>query len=126
MPLFSVSGTWQMNHDGWVGTLVINPPDQVLNEVDGPCAYHYSPLDGTYTNAGFGQLLVVGTVGGQDRNYRNGQQCPQADHRIDFTVAFPGAPPQPFTGYGFTHDGSRMAGYTWWQGIPFGWYAQKL
>jgi hypothetical protein len=25
----------------------------------------------------------------------------------------------------FTHTGTRMAGVTWWAGIPFGWYAER-
>ena len=30
-------GTWDMVHDDWRGSLVVRPPSQRFNEVDGPC-----------------------------------------------------------------------------------------
>ena len=51
----------------------------------------------------------------------------QSYHGITFTIAFPGGPPQPFKGYIFTQSGpAYLAGFTWWQGLPFGWYAAKI
>jgi hypothetical protein len=124
---YDVAGKWNMDHDGWQGTLLINPSDQLENEIDGGCEYHYYVIDGTYTlSPTFNDLAVSGTLGGRDGNVRSGESCPQADHLLQFTIAFPNAAPQPFTGYVFTHQPQRLAGYTWWQGTPFGWYAEKV
>ena len=125
MALNSVVGTWSMNHDGWTGTLVINPPDQVLNGLDGECTYSTTVLDGRWTSSAGQQLAVRGTLGGHDPQRRTGEKCPASAHRITFTIAFPGPPPQPFEGYLFTHGAPVMAGYTWWQGQPFGWHASR-
>jgi hypothetical protein len=118
-------GTWDMVHDDWHGTLVIYPIDQREVAIDGPCTYTYYVLSGTYTGGDGVAREVRGTVGGQDANKRTSEVCKQSDHLIDFTVAFPNEPPQPFTGYMFTQQRRTMAGDTWWQGIPFGWYAIK-
>jgi hypothetical protein len=119
-------GTWNMVHDDWRGTLVINPSYQRLNGVDGPCTYVSYVFDGSYTGADGTPLLVRGTIGGKDDNQRTNAQCPQSDHLVNFTIDFPGQPPQQFTGYLFTQQKRTLAGETWWQGIPFGWYATKI
>lgn len=126
MPQYPFSGTWNMFHDNWPGALTILPSDQEFREEDPPCVYIYSEFSGSYQPGGGGPALAVtGTQGGKDPNWRGGQ-CTQSDHKISFTIAFPGPPPQPFEGYFFTQGGpARMSGYTWWQGIPFGWFAQK-
>jgi hypothetical protein len=80
----------------------------------------------TLPAGGGAPLAVSGRVGGRDPSVR-GQQCGQSDHGISFTIAFPGAPPQPFQGYFFTQAGpAHLAGFTWWQGLPFGWFADKV
>ncbi len=122
---FDVSGTWQMDHDGWTGTLVVQPPDQDFTEVDGNCTYTYAQFSGTWSGGAGQNLAVSGTVGGQDVNRRTGEACPRSPHRVVFTVAFPGAAGQPFEGYVFTREPTRMAGYTWWEGQPFAWSASK-
>lgn len=126
MHYYPFSGTWAMWHDNWPGTLTIYPPDQELVAEDPPCTYTYMPFSGSYEPGGGGPALAVsGTIGGQDPN-QQGHECPQSDHKIVFTIAFPGAPPQPFQGYIFTQAGpGRLAGYTWWAGLPFGWFAEK-
>jgi hypothetical protein len=115
-----------MVHDDWRGTLFIRPPDQRLNEVDGSCTYTSWVIDGTYTgDDGIGRTMR-GRFGGRDLNKRTNEQCKQSDHKVRFTIAFPNnEPPQPFEGYLYTRRGKTLAGYTWWQGIPFGWSAQK-
>lgn len=120
-----LAGTWKMDHDGWQGTLVINPSDQAFNEVDGLCVYHGFTIDGTWTGSDGAPLGVNGSFGGHDVNHRTGEECPASDHKTVFTIAFPGAPPQTFEGYIFTHETGRMAGLTWWHGIPFAWTATK-
>ncbi len=124
MIINNLIGIWDMVHDDWRGTLVINPPTQILNGVVGPCTFTSHVIDGTYTTSNNPQPLTMrGTLGGQDGNQQTGQPCPQSDHLLEFTIAFPGQPPQRFSGYFFTHQSQGMAGLTWWNDIPFGWYA---
>jgi hypothetical protein len=120
-----IAGTWNMVHDDWRGTLVIRPPDQRHHAVDGPCTYTYYVIDGSYTGDNGIALTVRGTLGGHDANKLTNEQCKQSDHLINFTIAFPNQPPQRFDGYLFTRQRRTMGGYTWWEGIPFAWYAIK-
>src|SRR3954462_13840203 len=113
-----------MDHDGWHGTLVINPTDQGFSAVEGNCTYHGYRIDGKWSS-GPNSYAVRGTLGGKDVQRRAGEACPASEHKVVFTVAFPGLPPQPFEGYIYTHERRRMAGLTWWQGVPFGWSAAK-
>jgi hypothetical protein len=120
-------GSWHMIHDNWVGTLVLTVADHTVTRNVPPCTFTFRRAQGTYTpSAGGPPLAVTGRVGGRDNNVR-GQQCGQSDHGITFTIAFPGGPPQPFKGYIFTQAGpTYLAGFTWWQGLPFGWYGAKI
>ena len=121
----AIAGTWHLDHDGWQGTLVINPPDQAYNEIDGNCTFHYERFSGAWSGGAGNRLAVTGTIGGRDVNRRAGEPCPSSAHKCVFTIAFPGAAPQRFEGYVYTHELSRMAGLTWWQGLPFAWSASK-
>ena len=118
-----VVGTWRMNHDGWIGTLTILPYDQIQNAVDGNCTYRYVIIGGRYVGSDGHSSAVRGSVGGQDPLAPG--PCPQQRHKVRFTIAFPGMPPQRFEGYVFNQRPRFMAGYTWWSGIPFGWFAEK-
>lgn len=120
-----ISGTWDMVHDDWQGVLKINPSDQETQGTDGPCTYIASVIDGQYTDHAGTSHQMRGSFRGHDPNDQTSRQCKQSDHMIRFTIAFPNEPPQQFLGYVFTHQGKSMAGYTWWQGIPFGWYATR-
>jgi hypothetical protein len=124
---FPFAGTWHMVHDNWRGTLVLSVSDRQFTQDAPPCHFTFRRVQGTYTPDGGGvPLAVVGRVGGRDNSQRQ-HDCPQSDHRISLTIEFPGAPPQPFQGYYFTQAGPmRLAGLTWWQGLPFGWYAEKV
>ena len=121
----AVAGTWDMVHDDWPGTLVIYTPDQLNCSQGGACTYCSWSIDGQYTSV-FGHTHAVrGTFQGRDSNRRTSELCKASDHRIRFTIAFDSHAPQPFEGYIFTSSQRTMAGYTWWQGIPFGWLAEK-
>jgi hypothetical protein len=124
---YPFAGTWHMVHDNWVGTLTIAVSDRVFTRSAPPCTFSFRRVNGTYVAAAGGApLTVVGRVGGMDRQ-QVGHDCPQSDHKITFTVAFPGADPQRFQGYFFTQAGpAQMAGLTWWQGLPFGWLAARM
>lgn len=121
----AITGTWKMNHDGWQGTLEFDPSDQQANEIDGNCIFKYMVLSGKWSGGAGVNLAVAGTIGGRDDGRLTNEPCPASDHRVAFTIAFPGAPAQPFEGYVFTHELTLMAGRTWWQGMPFAWYALK-
>ena len=116
----AVVGTWDMVHDDWPGTLVINPPDQRSCGQSGSCTYCSYVIDGWYTNGSRQTYFVRGTFQGQDKNRRTSERCKASDHRISFTINS-----QTFEGYIFTWGQRTMAGYTWWQGIPFAWFAEK-
>lgn len=120
-----MSGTWDMVHDGWRGTLAQYPADQQHVSVDGPCRFSSSVISGTYTDSQGRRYDVRGSFGVKDEARRTHEQCKQSDHLVRFTVAFPGEPPQEFTGYLFTRQSGMMAGFTWWRGTPFGWYASR-
>jgi hypothetical protein len=116
-------GTWDMDHDGWKGTLVI---DRIWNsrvEKDGSCGYPVWSIAGVYTGQDGTQIAMTGKIGGRDPNDRN-PGCKRKDTKVSFTVAFAGNN-QSFEGYVFGWTRSAMAGYTWWHDRPFGWYAKK-
>jgi hypothetical protein len=120
-----LTGQWDMVHDDWTGVLTFNPSDQHVVGIAGPCQFDSWKIDGSYVQSGGTPLWVTGEFEGEDANRRTNEQCKHSPHLIRFTIAFPGPPPQPFEGYMFTHQARRMAGYTWWEGIPFGWTATK-
>jgi hypothetical protein len=116
-------GTWDMDHDGWKGTLVVNRIWNSRVEKIGTCGYPVWDISGTYTGQDGKQYAMTGKIGGQDPNDRN-PSCKRSDHKVRFTIAFPGNN-QAFEGYVFTWTKNAIAGYTWWSGRPFGWYAKK-
>jgi hypothetical protein len=118
-------GSWDMVHDDWRGTLVVNPSPQRLVEVDGACTYATWRIDGTYTGSDGARRFFRGYFQGRDTNWRPGGGCRTSSHVVRFAIPFDPRAPQAFEGYLFTHQKRAMAGYTWWQGIPFGWYAVK-
>lgn len=118
-------GTWDLNHDGWRGQLVLREAGN-SDLVDGSCTYRIDRFDGTWTSGPNHYAVLDGVLGGYDAARRAGEACPASDHRVVFKIAFPGLDPQRFEGYIFTRDRRRMAGTTWWKGIPFAWAATKL
>jgi hypothetical protein len=94
-------GSYQMNHDGHVGTLSVSVSMMKCAKL--PCpglAVQYRDEHGT---------SYGGTVNALD----------DEGQHMAFTIAFPGAP-QRFDVYLFSFDKSRMAGTTVWGGRVFG------
>jgi hypothetical protein len=92
------SGRWQMNHDGFVGTLFI----LLGNEEMG---IRYRDAQGR------------GFLGRIERLDQSGQH-------LVFYIYFP-QNAQRFDAYIFSWDKTRMAGMTYWGGRTFGFYAVK-
>ena len=121
-----IVGTWLLVHDDFEGLLNIRSPDQRQVAEDPPCSYESWVIDGDYEMWGAPPTRAVrGSFQGQDPYWQVAAPCPESKHIIRFTIDFPGEPPQPFDGYVFTHLRQRMAGFTWWRGLPFGWFATK-
>lgn len=116
-------GTWDMDHDGWKGVLVINRIWNSRVEKVGSCGYPVWSLSGTYTSQDGKKYEMTGKIGGRDTNDHN-SGCKRADHKVTFTVAFPNNN-QEFNGYITTWTMNIMSGYTWWSNRTFGWYAKK-
>jgi hypothetical protein len=111
--------TWSFRNDQWFGTLKLNPVDQIHNMFDGQCSYTYSVVDGAYTLNGQ-SVAVTGTIGGKDDQQQSGAACPQSRHLVQLNIGG-----QQFRGYFMGPNNDAIAGTTWWNGIPFAWYANK-
>lgn len=119
-------GFWNMVHDDWEGRLVVNPTDRQGTETEDACAFSYWLINGTWTGGDGQTKSMRGTFQGRDVVRRTDEPCPESPHFVQFLIDFTnGEPPQVFEGYLFTHQKQRMAGYTWWRGVPFGWFAIK-
>jgi hypothetical protein len=116
-------GGWNMDHDGWKGTLAIDRIWQSRVEKVSACGYPVWSFSGSYTGQDGKKYEMVGKIGGNDPNDKN-PGCKRSDHRVLFTISFPGNK-QDFQGYITTWTRNAMAGYTWWSNRPFGWYAKK-
>ncbi|MEN3009214.1 hypothetical protein [Pseudothermotoga sp.] len=122
-----VGTVWKIYWDGWEGTLVLRRVgNSYLETTDGKrYTVRYfilkNPQDNVEGMTGPGYTGRTSNLG----------------HRIVFFVDFANTPNNPqddqrFDGYIFTQtikaQGSKkaMAGITWWNGIPFGFYATFL
>ncbi len=98
-------GSWQMNHDGHVGTLVITD-----SRVD--CATTpWCDMVLSYTGNGQSFSGKIVTIGDRWQH-------------IAFEISFPGNQ-QKFDGYIFSGNKNIIAGTTYWGGRTFGFYATK-
>jgi hypothetical protein len=110
-------GTYRMEHDGWKGTLELwQPRFTVLGA--GNVAGRYTASDGTAYNVR-GTVKTASTMLPSD----------WPDHKIEFYIDFPNTADlnddQEFEGYLFTQTKDAMAGITWWNSTPFGFFAEK-
>jgi len=111
---------FSMNHDGWEGGLD-------LDAVQGDYIESTPNMLGSYYSAGGGTYKAYGYVRTWDYPIAPGPDWP--DHMMKFYVDFNGTPSssddQLFDSYLFTQDRSMMAGVTYWNSIPFGFYAER-
>ncbi|MBU7004601.1 MAG: hypothetical protein HXS50_03480, partial [Theionarchaea archaeon] len=111
------TGTWNMVHDGWKGNLT-------LWECEGDPIEGTPNIEGNYTGADGKTHDVDGYMRAWNY-YRPESWGP--DHKIGFYIDFADTvsdlDDQRFEGYFFTNDRTVIAGKTWWQGTPFGFYA---
>ncbi|MDU9049259.1 MAG: C25 family cysteine peptidase [Candidatus Electrothrix sp. Rat3] len=107
-------GEYAMNHDGWEGTL------KLWEANDGEVAGTYRSSDGS----SHGVRCILRTATGIRLPSEWGP-----DHKIEFYIDFPDTvnqeDDQKFEGYLFTQTKDAMAGVTWWNDTPFGFYAKK-
>ena len=101
------AGTYSMSHDGWRGTLYLGD-----GKADCPrplCQSRYTDSSGRnftvkVTTSGHQITFYVVGLGGQNTDGSGGQK---------------------FVGYLMTQTKDAIAGTTWWEGRPFGFYATK-
>ncbi len=94
------SGTWQMNHDGWKGTLTIYSVDSTTNKIK--ASYKTSN----------GKVLPVNGYVTEGR-------------RLMMDIAFDENKPQNFSGLIFSWEKGLMAGSTPQGGSTYGWLAVR-
>ncbi|WPD22544.1 MAG: C25 family cysteine peptidase [Candidatus Electrothrix scaldis] len=108
-------GEYAMNHDGWEGTL------KLWEANNGEVAGTYTSIDGSSQHS-------VRTVLRTATNIRLPSDWGPV-HKIELYIDFADTAnqddDQKFEGYLFTQTKDAMAGITWWNNTPFGFYAQK-
>ncbi len=96
------AGTYSMSHDGWRGTLYLG---------DGKADCPQPLCQSRYTDSNGRHFPVRVTTSG---------------HQITFHVArLGGSNGQRFVGHLMTQTKDAIAGTTWWNGQPFGFYATR-
>lgn len=106
-------GTWEMEHDGWKGTLI-------LKEYAGDCDTS-PPMRGTYI-AHDGKKYEV------DAWARCPGMSPQNkwQHYFIFYIKFSPDHHQKFEGYLYSRNKNMMAGITDYKGTNYGFHAKKV
>ena len=101
------AGTYSMSHDGWRGTLYLG--DGRADCARPLCMSRYTDSNGRnfpvkVTTSGHQITFYVVGMGGQNTDGSGGQK---------------------FTGHLMTQTKDAIAGTTWWNGHPFGFYATR-
>lgn len=113
------AGEYKMDHDGWKGTLS-------LYDTDGDFIEQMPNMGGTYEGQDGRRHDVTGYVRSTEYPIESSWG---PDHKISFYIDFSDTvntdDDQPFDGYLFTREDGVMAGLTWWNGTPFGFYADE-
>jgi hypothetical protein len=117
----SFIGTYSMNHDGWEGVLKLWRNPSTIHVIGSD----FWALLGQYTDQNNKTHAVRGKVKESVAN-----PAGWVDHKIEFYIDFNDTPTnqnddQKFEGYLFTQTKDGMAGITWWNNTPFGFYAEK-
>lgn len=94
-------GAWEMNHDGWRGTLTITAVELLTGGITA-----------TYKNSQSQVFTVTGSVLPSRR-------------AITFSIHFDPANPQVFYGNIYSWDRGVMSGKTIWNGTVYGWLAER-
>lgn len=118
--LADFTGTYEMDHDGWKGTLE-------LEAGTGDYIEQLPNIVGTYTAESGEQHDVRGFI--RTSSYPLPQEF-GPDHKIelyiDFNDTYSQDDDQKFEGYLFTQSRNAIAGITWWGSTPFGFYCVKM
>ncbi|MDD3554571.1 MAG: C25 family cysteine peptidase [Deltaproteobacteria bacterium] len=117
----SFIGTYSMNHDGWEGVLKLWRNLSTIHVIGSD----FWALLGQYTDQNNKTHAVRGKVKESVAN-----PAGWVDHKIEFYIDFNDTitnqnDDQKFEGYLFTQTKDGMAGITWWNNTPFGFYAEK-
>ena len=94
----ALQGRYSMVHDGWRGTLDLSPKGSTYTSSDNK---RFNVL---VEGQGYHVIFYVTALGGQNADGKGGQK---------------------FDGYLMTQTRDAIAGLTWWEGQPFGFFARK-
>ena len=101
-------GSYVMNHDGWIGTLIIEDSKK------GDC------ISPPWCNLVLKYIDIKGITYKGEINLMD-----QGFQHMQFYIKFPDNK-QMFDAYLFSWDKSKLAGITYWHGRTFGFYASKI